>query len=257
MILTTSTNTESNLVDRHVESVRAGFASIGNPEPRRRFTGAMPPELRDPTTTPEPVLESTDQRVLREAGILGKPDLRWLAPATVESLTKGVLAKKELAKLTELQAACDRLAGEIHAAAGYVINPAKLALAAPVGQLPAEASITAGFGGEEGRRFRKILAKTAAKRFYDEECVSVIVGIYSKIADHLAGVVTARHQAEIEAFEKFREVYGDEDGEAYRPSTGLMKLCARRRQLIDLEIPPHSPPSVRHALCGIVAFPAP
>jgi hypothetical protein len=252
MILTTSTNTESNLVDCHVESVRAGFASIGNSEPRRRFTG-LPTELRDHATPPEPV-ESTPARVLREAGIVGKPDLRWLAPANVEALTPGVLSKKELAKLTELQAACDRLAGEIHAAADHVINPAKLALAAPVGQLPDEATITSGFGGEEGRRFRKTLAKTAAKRFFDEECVPVIVGIYSKIADHLAGVITARHQAEIVAFEKFREVYGDEDAEAYRPSTGLMKLCARRRQLIDLEIPLISPPSIRAVLVGIVAF---
>jgi hypothetical protein len=254
MIETTSTATMSDL-DRHAERVAAGFASIGNPEPRRRFTG-LPAELRDHAPAPEPI-ESTDQRVLREGGIVGKPDLRWLGLADVENLTKGVLAKRELAKLTELQAACDRLAGEIHAAAQYAINPSKMALAAPVGQLPDEATITAGFGGEEGRQFRKTLAKTAAKRFFDEECVPVIVGVYSKISDHLAGVITARHQAEIVAFEKFREVYGDEDGEAYRPSTGLMKLCARRRQLIDLEIPPHSPPSVRHALCGIVAFPAP
>jgi hypothetical protein len=251
MILTTPTATMSDL-DRHAASVAAGFASIGNSEPRRRF-GAMPPELRDQPSAPEPI-ESTDQRVLREAGIVGKPELRWLAPANVEALTKGVLAKKELAKLTELQAACDRLAGEIHAAAKYAINPGKMALAAPLGQLPDEATITAGFGGEEGRQFRKTLAKIAAKRFFDEECVSVIVGIYPKSADHLAGVITARHRAEIEAFEKFREVYGDEDGEAYRPSTGLLKLCARRRQLIDLEIPLVSPPSVRAVLAGIVAF---
>jgi hypothetical protein len=51
----------------------------------------------------------------------------------------------------------------------------------------------------------------------------------------LAAKITDRHKVEREAFEKFAAVYGDEDGEAYKPSPGLLLWCARRRQLLDGE----------------------
>jgi hypothetical protein len=252
MILTTPTATMSDL-DRHAASVAAGFASIGNSESRRRF-GAMPPELRDPTTTPEPVLESTDQRVLREAGILGKPDLRWLAPANVEALTKGVLAKKETARLVEIQTALDRLAVEINQANLTPTNPAKIAALFPAGELPTEEAIAAAIAGDEGRIARRRLAKESARRFFDEQGRPLILEIFDKIGDHLAAKIIERHKAEQEAHDRLLEIYGDEDAAPYRPSPGLLRMCARRRQLLDGEISLSSPPSIRTSLAGIVGF---
>jgi hypothetical protein len=243
--------------DNHAASIQAGLQSM-SPAPRRPFSG-QPHTIDDPTCDPAPELvappvESTAAQVLREAGIVGKINLLGMGLADVENLTTGVLTKKEQAKLTELQAACDRLAGEIEAAGKLPTNPAKMALDTPVGELPPEADIAAAVGGDDARAFRKKLAKAAATRFFDTECHPVLVGIFEKIADHLATVITERHKAEQAAFEKFVEVYGDEDGEAYRPSPGLLRLCSRRRQLLDLEIPIYSPPSMRSALAGIVAF---
>jgi hypothetical protein len=235
--------------DRHASNFEAGLQAM-SPTPRHSFTGQLPTIA---TTTPEPV-ESTSARVLREAGIVGKVSLMGMGVADVTTQTTGILTRKETAKLTELQAALDRLAGEINAALKTPLNPAKMALDAPVGQLPAEADIAAASAGEEGRMVRKRIAKAAAQRFFAEECHPVLVGIFEKVADHLATAITDRHQAERQAFEKLVEIYGDEEGEIYRPSPGLLRLCSRRRQLIDLEIPHQSPPSIRGALAGIVAF---
>ena len=253
MILTSPTGIESDFIDRHAESVRAGFASIGNSEPRRRFTGAMPPELRDPTTAPEP-MESTPARVLREAGIVAKDNLMGLGLANVESLTTGILSKKETARLVEIQTALDRLAVEINQANLTPINPAKLAATFPAGELPTEEAIAAVVAGDEGRQARRRLAKESARRFFEEQARPLIVAIFAKVADLLAVKITDRLKAEKEAFEKFAPLFGDEDGEAYKPSPGLLRLCARRRQLLDGEIPLSSPPSIRAVLVGILAF---
>jgi hypothetical protein len=253
--MTTSTNTESNLVDRHVESVRAGFAAL-SPEPRRRFTG-LPPELRDHATPPEPPLESTPARVLREAGIVARENLMGLGLANVESLTTGILSRKETARLVEIQTALDRLAVEINQANLTPINPAKLAATFPAGELPTEEAIAAVVAGDEGRQARRRLAKESARRFFEEQARPLILAIFAKVADHLAAKITERHEAEKEAFEKFATLFGDEDGEAYKPSPGLLRLCARRRQLLDGEIGLSSPPSIRTSLSQIVAFPAP
>lgn len=252
MILTTSTNTESNIVDRHVESVRAGFASIGNSEPRRRFTG-LPPELRDHATAPEP-MESTPARVLREAGIVARDNLMGLGLANVESLTTGLLTKKETARLIEIQTALDRLADEINLVHMTPINPAKLAATFPAGELPTEEAIAAVVAGDEGRQARRKLAKESARRFFEEQGRPLILAIFAKVAALLATKITDRLKAEKEAFDRLLEIYGDEDREAYKPSPGLLRLCARRRQLLDGEIPLSSPPSIRTSLAGVIAF---
>lgn len=251
MTETTSTATMSDF-DRHAESVAAGFASI-NPEPRRRFTG-LPPELRDQPTAPEPVLESTDARVLREAGIVGKPDLRWIGLANTESLTTGVLSKKETARLAEIQTALDRLAAEINQADKTPVSLGKIAETFPAGELPPEEAVAAAVAGDEGRQARRKLAKESARRFFDEQARPLLNGIFAKVADHLAAKITERHQAEQQAHERLLEIYGDEDAEAYRPSPGLLRLCARRRQLLDGEVTHTSPPNLRQTLAGIVAF---
>ena len=252
MIMTTSTGTESNLVDRHAASVAAGFASIGNSEPRRRFTG-LPPELRDHAPAPEPV-ESTPARVLREAGIVARDNLMGLGLANVESLTTGLLTKKETARLVEIQTALDRLAVEINQANLTPTNPAKIAALFPAGELPTEEAIAAVVAGDEGRQARRKLAKESARRFFEEQARPLITAIFAKVADHLATKITDRHEAEQEAFEKFATLFGDEDGEAYKPSPGLLRLCARRRQLLDGEISLSSPPSIRTSLAGVLAF---
>jgi hypothetical protein len=252
MIETTSTATMSDL-DRHAESVRAGFASIGNSEPRRRFTGAMPTELLDQSTAPESV-ESTDARVLREAGIVGKVNLMGMGLADVENLTTGLLTKKEQAKLTELQAALDRLAGEINQVNMTPITPAKIAATFPAGELPTEEAIAAVVAGDEGRQARRRLAKESARRFFEEQARPLILAIFEKVSDLLAAKITDRLKAEKEAFDRLLEIYGDEDATAYQPSPGLLRLCARRRALLDGEIPLVSPPSTRAVLAGIVAF---
>ncbi len=71
----------------------------------------------------------------------------------------------------------------------------------------------------------------------------------------LAVKITDRHKVEREAFEKFAAVYGDEDGEAYKPSPGLLLWCARCRQLLDGEVTWISLPSAHGTLAGVVTFP--
>ena len=242
-------------LDRHAESVRAGLANIGNAEPHRRFT-ALPPELRDLAAAPEPV-ESTPARVLREAGIVAKVNLMGLGLANIEALTTGVLSKKETARLIEIQTALDRLADEINQVSMAPINPAKIAATFPAGELPTEEAIAAVLAGDEGRQARRRLAKESARRFFEEQARPLILAIFAKVADLLASKITDRLKAEKEAFDRLLEIYGDEDATAYQPSPGLLRLCARRRQLLDGEIPISSPPSTRNSLSGVVIFPAP
>lgn len=248
MIETTSTATESDF-DNHRASIAAGFAAM-NPEPRRRFTRQLPPT----STTPEPVVESTDQRVLREAGIVGKYELRFMGLANVESLTAGVLTKKETARLAEIQTALDRLAAEINQAEKTPVSLGKIAETFPAGELPPEEAVAAAVAGDEGRQARRKLAKESARRFFDEQARPLLTGIFAKVADHLAAKITERHQAEQLAHERLLEIYGDEDATPYRPSPGLLRLCNRRRQLIDGEVTHTSPPNLRQTLNGIVNF---
>jgi hypothetical protein len=250
--MTSPTGIESDFIDRHAESVRAGFASIGNSEPRRRFTG-LPPELRDHATAPEPV-ESTPARVLREAGIVAKDNLMGLGLANVESLTTGILSRKETARLVEIQTALDRLADEINQVNLTPINLGKIAATFPAGELPPEEAVAAAVAGDEGRQARRKLAKESARRFFDEQARPLLNGIFAKVADHLAAKITDRLKAEQQAHERLLEICGDEDAEPYQPSPGLLRLCARRRALLDGEIPLSSPPSIRTSLAGVLAF---
>jgi hypothetical protein len=241
-------------IDRHAASVRAGFAAM-SPAPARRFTNPNP----QPSPPPEameavPAPESTDSRVLREAGLAGKIDLRWSGIANVESLTSSIATKKELARMAEIEAALDRLAKEIHNSTQTPINIAKIAATFPAGDLPPEDAVSAVVGGDEARTARKRLAKESARRFFEEQAEPLVRDIFSRVSDLLKNRITERHKAEHEAFEKFAEVYGDEEGESYRPSPGLVRLCARRRQLLDMEISRVSPPSLRASLGGILKF---
>lgn len=246
-------------IDRHAESVRRGFAAM-SPAPRR-FTNPHPhphPQPPPPSEAVEDVTtpaESSDQRVWREAGLTPRFDLRWHAHADISPLTRDLLSKKEKAQLAELQSALERLASEIDLAARIPLNPHKIAAAAPLGELPTTEAIEAGIAGDEGRRFRKKMAKAAATRFFDEKCRPIVLGIYGKAAALLEGAICDRKKAEEEAFELFAKTYHDDDtADIYKPSPGLIRMMSRRRMLLDGEIPHTSPPSLRSALLGVVSF---
>jgi hypothetical protein len=239
----------------HATRIASGYAAMG-PAPTRHSFNLIQTmtEPTEPEPTPEPA-ESTDQRVLRESGILGKYDLRFSGLADVTKLTGDILTKKDKARLAELQVALDRLASEIDIAARATLNPYKIVAAAPLGELPSDEAMAVGIAGDEGRLFRKKTAKAAAVRFFEEECRALVLGIYGKAAAILEAAILERHKAEQAAFEKFSMTYYDDDSETiYRPSPGLIRMAARRRQLLDSEIPPSSPPSLRSAFSGIVDF---
>jgi len=240
-------------LDRHAESVRAGFASM-TPAPRR-FTNPNPHPAPEADAVEAVTPESTDQRVLRESGVVGKIDLRWSGLADITKLTRDILSKKEKAQIAELQSALERLASEIDLAARIPLNPVKIAAAAPLGELPSTEATEAGIAGDDGRQFRKKLAKAAAIRFFEEKCRQIVLGIYDKAAALLEGAILDRKKAEEQAFEIFATTYHDDESVTpYQPSPGLIRMMSRRRMLLDGEIPLHSPPSLRSALSGIVAF---
>jgi hypothetical protein len=96
---------------------------------------------------------------LREAGIVARENLMGLGLANVESLTTGILSRKETARLVEIQTALDRLAVEINQANLTPINPAKLAATFPAGELPTEeafAAVVAG-AGEQRDAVRQVV----------------------------------------------------------------------------------------------------
>jgi hypothetical protein len=191
-------------------------------------------------------VESTDQRVLREAGVIGKNDLRWLPMADIAAHTGGMLSKGKLAALRDAQAILEKFAAEIDAAGRVPLSAGKIVAAAILGEMPTGSAIEAAIHGDDARTMRKRIAKQSARRFFDE------------VAAPLAGVIDQRRKAEQTAFERFSEIYHDADEVAvYPPSQGLLRLLARRRQLLDGEIPISSPPSLRTSLAQIIIFPAP
>lgn len=240
---------------RHAQNLAAGFAAM-SPAPARRFTNPNPrpaPEA-DSVEAVTPA-ESTDARVLRESGIVGRHDLRWAGLADITKLTRDLLSKKEKAQLAELQSALERLASEIDLAARIPLNPHKIAAAAPLGELPSTEATENGIAGDDGRQFRKKLAKAAAIRFFEEKCRPIVLEIYGKAAEVLGGAIHDRKKAEEAAFELFAKTYHDDDNaDFYKPSPGLIRMMSRRRMLLDGEIPHTSPPSLRSALSGIVDF---
>lgn len=239
----------------HRAKLQAGWAAM-SPEPPRRYTNPnpQPPPPAEPVQA-EPAPEDTTAAVLREGGIEGRFDLRWVGVANVESLTTGIPTKKELARLAEIQGTLEKLAEHISKAATAPINLGKLAATFAPGELPPAEAVAAALAGDEGRMATKRLAKESARRFFEEQADPLIRELFPRVADLLKARISERHQAEREAFEKFVEVYGDDDTAApYRPSTGLLRLCSRRREILDMEFPRVSPPSLRGSLSGILAF---
>lgn len=238
---------------RHAQNLAAGFAAM-SPAPSHRFT-TNPNTMTETTDQhPAPTPESTDARVLRESGIVGGFDLRWSGLANIESLTTGLATKKELARFAEIEAALSRLAEEMDASGKTPVNISKIAATLSPGELPTAEAIAAAVTGDEGRMARKKLIKESARRFFEEQAAPIIRDIYTRAAALLETAITERHKAEVQAFEKFVEIYGDEDGEAYKPSPGLIRLLARRRQLLDQELTLTSPPSLRVSLAGVLSF---
>jgi hypothetical protein len=243
--------------DNHAASIAAGLAAM-NPTPRHRF-----PLMRvgdpDPlaATATEPRPEETDDRVWREAGLVSRYDLRLQGQADVTGLAEGLLSKKETARLLQLQAVLDRFAQEIDASGKIPMNAGKVAALAPVGEMPPEADIIAGAGGDQTRAFRRQVAKAGAVSFFEQECRPFLLDIFARVATVLETYILARRKDEEEAFDLFARTYHAEgDSAPYKPSPGLIRFMARRRALLDGEIPHVSPPSLRAVLSGILNFPA-
>ena len=220
-----TTATEADFT-RHAQNLASGFAAM-TPAPRR-FTNPNPRPAPEADAVEAVTPESTDQRVLRESGVVGKIDLRWSGLADITKLTRDILSKKEKAQIAELQSALERLASEIDLAARIPLNPVKIAAAAPLGELPSTEATEAGIAGDDGRQFRKKLAKAAAIRFFEEKCRQIVLGIYDKAAALLEGAILDRKKSEEQAFEIFATTYHDDDSAtAYHPSPGLIRswLC--------------------------------
>ena len=247
-------NSISQDFDRHAASVRAGFAAMSPAPDRQPFnhnTNMTAPTAPEPVTEPT---ESSTQQVIRESGLVGAFELTWTAPADIEPLTSDLIAKKEKTELLDLNAACERLADEVQKANNIPVNPGKIAAAwhaeNPGQPVPQDLIETAAHG-EELRRYAKSTAKIAAGLFFDEQAVPAIRNVFSKAAALLANVITDRVKAEQDAFDKFASIYHDGDSEPYKPSAGLLRLMARRRQLLDFEFMRTSPPSIAMTLHGI------
>ena len=247
-------NTIGQDFENHANRIAAGFRAM-SPEPDRQPFN--PNHNMTEPTAPEPTTEnaeSSTQQVIRESGLVGAFELTLTAPADIEPLTSDLLAKKERAELLDLNAACIRLADEVSKANNIPVNPAKVALAwhaeHPGEPVPQDLIETAA-NGEELRRYAKTTAKVAAGLFFDEQAVPAIRNVFSKAATLLANVITDRVKAEQDAFEKFAAVFHDGDEVAYTPSAGLLRLMARRRQLLDFEFMRTSPPSISGTLHGI------
>jgi hypothetical protein len=239
----------------HADRIASGFAAM-SPKPARQpfFHNTQNMTAPTATETATETTESSTQQVIRESGLVGAFELTLTALADIEPLTSDLLAKKEKAELLDLNAACIRLADEVQKANSIAINPAKVALAWHAenpGQPVPQNLIETAANGEELRRCAKTTAKVAAGLFFDEQAVPAIRNVFSKAAALLANVITDRVKAEQDAFEKFAAVFHDGDEVAYAPSTGLLRLMARRRQLLDFEILRTSPPSISGTLQGI------
>lgn len=236
----------------HADRLAGGFAAMTPAPSRQRFN----PHPTMSTAAPETATESTDEIVIRESGLVGAFELRWHSPANIEALTSDILTKKERSEISGIAEATERLGAEVGKADLIPRNPAKVAAAWNAehpGEPVPQNLIEIAANGEELRRFAKSTAKAAAVNFFDTHAVPAIHGIFKKAAARLADVITERVKAERAAFEKFAELYHDDDIVTYRPSNGVLRLIARRRHLLDNEIQRTSPPSVRASLAGIFA----
>jgi hypothetical protein len=250
-------NAITQAFETHAARLASGYATMSPETPRQRFNPhpPMPTPATEPAT--DPAAETTDELVLRESGLVGTFELRWHSPANIETLTSGILTKKERAEILGIAEATDRLGAEVGKADLIPRNPAKVALAwnaeHPGEPVPQDLIETASHG-EELRRFARSTAKAAAVNFFDSHAVPAIHGIFKKAADRLRETISQRVKDEKGAFEKFAELYHDDIDVPFRPSNGLLRLIARRRQLLDNEIQRTSPPSIRSSLQGIFAL---
>jgi hypothetical protein len=247
-------NTIGQDFENHATRIASGYAAMA-PAPTRHSFNLIQTmtEPTEPEPTPEPA-ESADEIVIRESGLVGRFELRWQLQADIEALTTDLLSKKERSELLGLAGACDRLSAEVFKANGIAVNAGKVALAWSAkhpGEIVPQDLIETASHGEELRRFAKSTAKIAAGIFFDEQCLPVIKGVFAKAADRLRDVIVERVKTERDAFEKFASIYHDEETIPYKPSPGLLRLMARRRQLLDFEILRNSPPSVSGTLQGI------
>jgi hypothetical protein len=225
-----------------------------SPEPQRQPFNHNTNMTETPSAPVTEPTESSAQQVIRESGLVGSYELTLTAPADIEPLTSDILSKKEKAELLDLNAACIRLADEVQKANNIPVNPAKVALAwhsEHPGQPVPQDLIETAANGEELRRYAKTTAKVAAGIFFDENCTPAIHNILAKAADKLRDVICERVKLEREAFEKFASVFHDGDEVPYAPSASLLRLMARRRQLLDREISRTSPPSIAASLQGV------
>jgi len=246
-------NTITKDFENHANRIAAGFRAM-SPEPQRQPFNPnhnMTEPASEPVTEPT---ESSDQIVIRESGLVGKFELRWQLQADIEGLTTDLLSKKERSALLDLSAACDRLAAEVHKASEIPVNAGKIAAAwhadHPGEPVPMDL-IETGANGEQLRSFAKSTAKLAAFTFFDENCTPAIKAVFTKAAEKLRDVICDRVKLERDAFEKFSEIFHDGDGTPYTPSTGLLRLMSRRRQLLDNEVLRTSPPNIAATLQGI------
>ena len=238
--------------ETHADRLASGYAAMSPAPSRQRFN----PHPTMSTAAPEPTSESTDELVIRESGLVGAFELRWHSLANIEALTSDILTKKERSEISGIAEATERLGAEVAKADLIPRNPAKVAAAWNAehpGEPVPQNLIEIAANGEELRRFAKSTAKAAAVNFFDSHAVPAIHGIYKKAADRLRETISQRVKDEQGAFEKFAELYHDDDVVPYRPSNGVLRLIARRRQLLDNEIQRTSPPSVRASLAGIYA----
>jgi hypothetical protein len=240
--------------ENHANRIASGFAAM-SPEPDRQTFN--PNHNMTETTAPvtEPT-ESTDSIVIRESGLVGRFELRWQSQADIEALTGDLLSKKERSELINLSAACDRLGAEVHRASDIPVNAGKIASAWHAehpGEIVPMDLIEAGANGEQLRSFAKSTAKIAANVFFDQNCTPAIRAVFYKAAALLANVISDRVKREQSAFEQFAAVFHDGDEVAYSPSAGLLRLMARRRQLLDFDFMRTSPPSISGTLQGIYA----
>lgn len=242
----------------HAASIAAGYAAMGATPELQPFTNPNQMHTTTPTPPPAEIIESTSARVIREAGLIGKFDLLSQIPANIEPHTTAMLTKAERTEVLDLSNALERLAAEVAKADDIAINPQKIALAwaeANPGQIIPHDLVERGAMGAELRTFARRAAKSACSVFWKASCEAKALEIFAKAAEVLGGVIVKRVEAERQAFTKFAEVFHDDEDQAtYRPSQALLRLLSRHRQLLDGEVAPTSPQSLKSALQGVYAI---
>ena len=95
---------------------------------------------------------------------------------------------------------------------------------------------------------QKMILRTTSRNHCRQTCRISTAGFRPSLR---ANVICERVKTEQEAFERFASIYHDEESIPYKPSPGLLRLMAHRRQLLDFEFTRSSPPSISGTLHGI------